>query len=375
MRRVFATFLAFTSICLFLRADDKEEFRKEQARSTASRQREAAGADQDGQLFVRGERFRGLMKYWPKTDSDWFNGLKSKILLYTEQEMPVAYQHDNGVHWAFYNISGNANEQRFGFGNANREFPWGAPAGLHASENYRVLRFVHLPSAIKVWRTQGKRDIYHEWAYPNGTVFGEILTVGASDKEHYTFEVRVRERLGKGDWKVRVYRPYPGREDLAKALERHGVDLAVAVHEKQRLRSKHPDSVAFDRTANVAELPRLNPEVARSLLSGATFKPASESWDQGVAAPTAKGFNIVPDNYHGGYIKVTKQSCMGCHEHTLRPVDDFDFRRDWYGRVRGSDNIFSFHVFDPASISDNGFRRPVRLRAELVNAGLLEWWR
>ena len=46
--------------------------------------------------------------------------------------------------------------------------------------------------------------------------------------------------------------------------------------------------------------------------------------------------------------------------------------RDWYGRIRGSDGIFSFHPFDPNSISGNGYPAPVRMRDELVSSGVIE---
>jgi hypothetical protein len=53
-------------------------------------------------------------------------------------------------------------------------------------------------------------------------------------------------------------------------------------------------------------------------------------------------------------------------------VRDFDYFRDWYGRIRGSDGIFSFHPFEPWSVSDNGAPQSVQLRSELIQAGVLE---
>ncbi len=55
-------------------------------------------------------------------------------------------------------------------------------------------------------------------------------------------------------------------------------------------------------------------------------------------------------------------------------VSEFEMARDWYGRVRGADNIISFHIFEPSSISYNGQNARVTLRQMLVRAGLLRHW-
>ena len=53
-------------------------------------------------------------------------------------------------------------------------------------------------------------------------------------------------------------------------------------------------------------------------------------------------------------------------------AQSFEFGRDWYGRVRGSDGIFSFHPFSHASISFNGIGQAVSMRPELLEANVLE---
>jgi len=70
---------------------------------------------------------------------------------------------------------------------------------------------------------------------------------------------------------------------------------------------------------------------------------------------------------------------MKCHTTTNKFVDNFGPTidqdkqiRDWYGRVQGSDGIFSFHPFDPACISYNGFNGQMRLRPALLECGLVE---
>ncbi|MCA9108065.1 MAG: hypothetical protein KDA83_21840, partial [Planctomycetales bacterium] len=52
-------------------------------------------------------------------------------------------------------------------------------------------------------------------------------------------------------------------------------------------------------------------------------------------------------------------------------VSVFQPRRDWYGDIRGSDGIFSFHPFDRTAISGNGQSTRVSLRADFVEAGIL----
>jgi hypothetical protein len=63
---------------------------------------------------------------------------------------------------------------------------------------------------------------------------------------------------------------------------------------------------------------------------------------------------------------------MNCHDDTLKPARSFDAPRGWYGRVRGSDGIFSFHPIEPSSISRNGSPVQVRIRQSLVRAGMVE---
>jgi hypothetical protein len=90
-------------------------------------------------------------------------------------------------------------------------------------------------------------------------------------------------------------------------------------------------------------------------------------------APTTQAaWHIIPRNYDAGFIAVDQASCARCHASVNRHVDEFDYGRDWYGRVRGSDRIFSFHPFDPSCVSSNGFPSGAQMRGELLRAGLLE---
>jgi hypothetical protein len=114
-------------------------------------------------------------------------------------------------------------------------------------------------------------------------------------------------------------------------------------------------------------------------LDQTTFKSClGTHWREGQgaavnAAPTTRAdFHVVPANYDAGFVEVDRQSCQRCHETVGQHVSRFQFGRDWYGRIRGSDGIFSFHPFEPGSVSYNGYGQPVQMRQELVAAGLLE---
>ena len=97
----------------------------------------AHAAQPEGQpprLRLVDDRLHDLyMSFWPKSTDTWLNELKKKdILFYNDRVMPHAYQDWDGalqgIHSPLYNISAVRSEP---IGNANREFPWGSPAGLH----------------------------------------------------------------------------------------------------------------------------------------------------------------------------------------------------------------------------------------------------
>ena len=130
----------------------------------------------------------------------------------------------------------------------------------------------------------------------------------------------------------------------------------------------------------VDTLPELeDDDLVAELLEGTTFKSAlGRTWRTGsngektFAPTTTARFHIVPEGYQAGYIAVNRDSCIRCHQTVNRNVALFDAGRDWYGRIRGADGIFSFHPFEPSSISDNGYPRGVSLRRVFLDAGVLE---
>ena len=91
-----------------------------------------------------------------------------------------------------------------------------------------------------------------------------------------------------------------------------------------------------------------------------------------VAPTTRSAFHVIPASNDAGFIEVDSESCMRCRETVNHHVNEFEFRRDWYGRVRGSDGIFSFHTFSTDSFSFNGFGGDPQRNVVLTDAGLLE---
>ena len=77
-----------------------------------------------------------------------------------------------GVHHMSYNISAAKPIEKFG--NANLEFPWKS-GGIDESSNAAGFKFHQFPVAGKItyWNERG----IYRWSYPEGMLFGEVLTV------------------------------------------------------------------------------------------------------------------------------------------------------------------------------------------------------
>jgi hypothetical protein len=352
------------------------------------------------------QREAQLRRFLPRVDDPAIAAVLADpdLMLYTEREMPRAYQFWDGafpgVHSANYNISANGSEP---FGNGNREFPWGTPAGTHRSKGVVSFRFMLLPRdeegqplPVVYFRQRGATDgaMGYSWTFPLGTVFGEVLTLADPSGRHHTFELRIRRRE-RGHWDVDVFRPYPTAASLAQRIKQLRPDwasqpkLAAAVKQldeqpatltKKTLADRQPGARTFASTMGVDELPDLGDDrLVAELLADATFHSAlAQPWREAAdgtltfAPTTQASFQIVPASYDAGFVAVDSDSCMRCHETVNHSVRRFNSRRDWYGRVRGSDGIFSFHPFAPESISGNGFARPVSMRREFEKAGLIE---
>jgi hypothetical protein len=347
--------------------------------------------------LVSDEDHARYTQYLPKTDDPWLKSLKqTQIIFYTEEEVPRAYQLEGAVHSSYYNIS--AAQPVEPFGNATLEFPWGSPAGTDLSDNSTSLKFVVFPESGEPIRWWQERSPYNagalvfRWVYPVGTVFGEILIINGPDGFGRTYEVRVRLRDEKG-WRPKVFRPFRNAAELdgkVRELQPQWPDdgelrrfLARSERPLTRIRDRHPLTV-FDRTAVEDCLPPLPPKLVDQLLAEPFQDVSGETWletadGKGYAPTTASSFGVVPRNYLGSHVPLTAKSCMQCHETSgMHTTQIGPLGRDWYGFAAGGGpgggEIFSFHIFDPACISYNGFPQGVRLRSELLQAGLLRHW-
>ena len=344
--------------------------------------------------LVSDEDHARYLKYLPKSEDPWLKALKADdIIFYTEKEIPRVFQLHGGVYSSHYNIS--AAKPAEPFGNATLEFPWGSPAGTHLSDNSTSLKFVVFPESrepIRWWQEHspyGGASPVVRWIYPVGTVFGEILIVHGPDGQERTYELRVRVRDEKG-WRPKVFRPFRNSAELDTRVRELRPNwrengelrnfLARSEHPLTRLRDNHPMTI-FDRSAVEDALPPLPPDLVDQLLSEPFQDVAGETWLQtadgkGYAPTTESSFSIVPRNYTGSHVPITAKACMQCHETSGMHTNQIGpLQRDWYGYAAGGGpgggEILSFHIFDPSCISHNGFGQGVRLRTELLQAGML----
>lgn len=324
------------------------------------------------------------------SDKELESYLKSdNVLFYNENNIPKAYQDFegalHGLHSPRYNISANYSEP---FGNGNVEFPWGTPGGLHRVKEVNGIKFVKIPSNKKI-QYEKYTDGSYDWEFPEETIFGEIL-FQEIENNLLAYEIRVRKKID-GKWRGNVFRPYPDAEELSFTIKNKFPDYAkdnelsnLISHLKDeskletlKLENDHPDMTVFSSVVDIDYLPEISSDKVIALLSKKEFKSCKGiSWRSSknpASAPSTKAnFHIVPQKYDGGFIAVENKSCMNCHETTNMHVNKFQASRDWYGRIRGSDGIFSFHIFSPSSISHEGTGRVIHINKELIDMGLLE---
>jgi hypothetical protein len=354
--------------------------------------------------LVSNEKHQQLQSQLPPVDDPRLEELFNdpSLLFYTEAEVPPAYQDWSsglkGIHAPSYNVSANRSEP---YGNGNVEFPWGSPGGTHRTTNVTTFRFVWLPRDERgrprpiVWYRKflpGSTSEGYAWIFPVGTVVGEVLQMRAPWGKLYTFELRVRTRES-GAWAVDVFRPFRSTDELVSRIKelrpnwQNDTRLVKFIKSIQApirltrhtLSDSNHSRLVFHQSMGVHNLPPIGDDaLVVQLLTETVFKSAlgstwyTDSSRLHTVAPTTDApFHIVPARYDAGFIEVDQVSCMRCHETVNQHVNDFNFGRDWYGRVRGSDGIFSIHPFDPSCISYNGTSQPARLNPTLINAGLL----
>ena len=325
----------------------------------------------------------------PKVESESLSKVlfSAQIRFYDTKTLPMAYQDFRGslrgIHSPTYNISANRSEPH---GNGNKEFPWGKPAGTHRSDGVTTIKFMSLPKlngiTVPIAYEYVANDGYN-WVYPRGTVFGEILYLNGD-----CFEIRTRTK-GKETWIPDTLRPYNSATDLREQivinfpdykkddeLLRLYIGADLINKDVMILEDSQPNRRIFSSKTQRITLPSIAREKAVSLLRSRPFRSAiGTSWTgKSDGPPTVtieEGYGIVPVKYDADFIEVTSKSCARCHDSTNKHVDTFDFARDWYGKIRGSDGIFSFHIFDKDCISYNGIGAGVRINSYLEDNGFI----
>lgn len=269
-------------------------------------------------------------------------------------------------------------------------FPFGATAGTDNART-EVVDFLSLPKVdgrtlpIVYYIERGQRSgfglVEWRWLYPKGTVFGEMIFMRDGEGRRVPVELRTREKFKDG-WAMNAYRPFPTAASLAAAVAKArpqfaaNPELAAFVRhlqdpttlEAKRLASTFFTDV-FTQDGFLDVLPDSgDPALMHELLTTTTFVTAFASpWKKNGdatawAAATNAADGIVPAGYEAGVIEVGDSSCTRCHQDALRPIEDFAPAAVLYGDIWGSDQIFSFHVMDPATCrgasTDNRRLRP-----------------
>jgi hypothetical protein len=277
------------------------------------------------------------------------------------------------------------------FGNGNKEYPWARTAGLEGvdTKHFKVLNAYYLPpgKSIEWWEqpSQVRQHKYNliQWSFPVDTVFVEILQLPDSKGNWFTFEVRTRTKVGDTEWEPELYRPYRNRGELQQMMDvkrvgNYRTRTQFKLEGPFVIKDEHPTKTVINRTALYSYVPEMDEDLAKSILDQKFLPCSHEVYDEDETqktqarcyAPTRAKvdkvtLNVVPPAYNAAYLKVSNSACNTCHSTVQKLVDDFDFVRDWYGHVRGSDKIFSFHPFDPECIAPYGGYKEPKLRKDL----------
>lgn len=339
-------------------------------------------------LLVTSFASRGWCQWEPK--EKWVKYLPKGLEKYREAQfysqatIPKAYQFNDRIADPKYNVSATQPPNGIEpFGNANREFPWIGTAGMDQTVKTKVINFVVFPPGSKIkWERKvlpgelgdasGYKVGTYVWYYPNDTVFGEVLINTELDR---TFEVRTRTKVN-GKWHGNVFRPFSNRVEYVVALVGEGIQVSeptsrqtVRFEDTFKSLVKGHRKPAINRRGTVDVLPPIPRDVVLRFLNREFKSVHGEIWcGQDCYAPTANDTgNIFPKGYRAETLAVNQKDCMTCHEGVLKHANDFTFvERDWYGRVRGSDGIFTWHPFDPGCIN-RGYSQMPQFRESLRN--------
>ncbi len=195
------------------------------------------------------------------------------------------------------------------------------------------------------------------------------------------FEVRVLEKVANGDvfevrgnWKPRWYRAVRDSKELLELVADDPYHAKLSDHYTTKrptvhLADRNHDQPVFNVATIVDELPAMTPELLAKIYARPFQEVTDVEWHTEARSAFAPSGGFVANNFRGGHF--ASADCLTCHATVLKHANDFQFVRDWYGRVRGTDGIFSFPMCDDSCVAHNGINvRPV-WNQKLINAGLL----
>ena len=299
---------------------------------------------------------------------------------YSQKTMPKVYQQDanlnrqTGLVDVFYKIGPDP----FGYGNANREWPWSDPNTLPDNDPNVVNRVgLLLPgkpvvvylSTRKLMDFSRPTVTVYAWKFPVGTDVFEVV-YNKVDGKFAPFKLLRATKNHAGGWDRKAYRPFPSAAEYAEAV---GEPVRIESFRAGRLSNRHPAKKTF--TGREVALAPLPPSRVYKLLMNTPFKEClGKDFYKGAFAPTSNHpGQIVPRGYVGGYFSGKQEDCQQCHRDTLTHASLHEPGRDWYGFVRGSDEVFSFNPFSYASVGKSGEGPPPALNPTLVSRGVVKW--
>ncbi len=290
--------------------------------------------------------------------------------------------------------------------NKHWRFPVATTAGADNSTNLYTVDFLWLPIdasgntvAIPISTASDSLHLWWQWQFPNGTLLGEVLFV-QNGSTLLPCEVRTRERFPAG-WATNVFRPFPEAAGLVAAIKAArptwatSPSLSALVLQLQSSTTFTPLTLtatgltgSFNQTGVLDQLPDFGDDaLVTQLLTTTTFVSAYQAvWrqtgdqtQQAFAPSTATtNLSIVPNNYQAGLIAVNETSCSRCHALTGQELANWYPGLTLYGDVWGTDNVFTFHVFDESYYPDldldngNGVQDNRHMNPALVAMGMIK---
>jgi hypothetical protein len=263
----------------------------------------------------------------------------------------------------------------------NWRFPVATTAGADNSTNLYLADFLELPVdesgntvAIPISTASDQLHLWWQWQFPNGTILGEVLFI-QSGATLLPTEVRVRQRFPSG-WAINSFRPFPESSSLSAAIKAARPQwattpaLAAVVAQLDGTTGFTPLELkatgltgSFDQAGYIDPLPDFEDDaLVTQLLTTTTFVSAYDAvWRQSgdrslqayAASTTATtNLSIVPVDYQAGIVQVNETSCSRCHALTGQELGNYYPGLTLYGDVWGTDNVFTFHVFDESYYPD-----------------------